>query len=154
METARRYRAIDCYRVPVDDFWDATNLGVEIDGTAVDLDTVDMRPWNGVVNGQPGWPFMDLFRINTTWPYKRRATIEVTAAWGWAAVPEGIKQATLNVAAAVASGGDSGGPVKSEAIDGYSVSYALSSGDMVTSLVALSTFSLAEPYRRKLFGVA
>ena len=156
--TARTYRALDPWRLAVDDFSTTTGLAVSIDGTAWAATDYEPRPVNGVMEGRVGWPFFDLFAVGRTWPYNRRATVSVTAQWGWAAVPEAIKQTTLNVAAAlprVGSGsGSGGGQVRSESIDGYSVSYATDDGSSGTAVVALSTFSLAEPYRRKRFGVA
>jgi hypothetical protein len=157
--TARVYRAVDPWRLPVDDFSTTTGLVVATDGTAWDAADYEERPYNGIVDGQTGWPYFDLIAVNRTWPFKgRRHTVSVTAQWGWAAVPEGIKQTTLNVAAALprdGSGTGSGsGQVASESIDGYSVSYVNSDGSPATAVVALSTFSLAEPYRRKRFGVA
>lgn len=156
--TERLYRAVDPWRLPVDDFSTTTGLVVSTDGTAWASDDYETRPINGVVNGQTGWAFTDLLAVNRTFPFRgRRSTISVTAQWGWAAVPEAIRQTTLNVAAALprdGSGTTSSGQVGSESIDGYSVTYVNADGETVTSLVALSTFSLADPYRRKKFGVA
>jgi hypothetical protein len=156
--TERLFRAIDPWRLPVDDFSTTTGLVVSVNGTAWAADDYDPRPWNGVVDGRTGWPYFDLFAVDRTWPFKgRRATISVTAQWGWAAVPAAIKQTTLNVAAALVNtgaGSGGGGQVRSESIDGYSVSYATDDGQSATAVVALSTFSLADPYRRKKFGVA
>jgi hypothetical protein len=125
-ETAspRSFRAVDGVRLPVDDFWTTTDLAVDVDGTAWNVADVDPRPWDGVHNGQPGWPFFDLFTVNGSWPYAtrgRRALVTVTAKWGWEAVPEPIRQATLDVAQDAQSGAL--GTVKSESLDGISVSY-------------------------------
>lgn len=121
---ARRFRAVDWYRLPVDDFWTTTDLAISVDGTAWLVTDVDPRPWDGIYNGQPGWPFFDLFTVDRVWPYTtrgRRALITVTAKWGWEAVPEPIKQATLDVAQDAQAGVL--GTVKSESLDGISVSY-------------------------------
>jgi hypothetical protein len=154
--TARRFRPLDPARLPVDDFHTVTDLAVSVDGAVWDVDTVDPRPWDGVVNGQTGWPFFDLFTVNRSWPsFRRRAIVTVTAQWGWAAVPEGIKQATLDVASVMAFGGAAGGPVRSEAIDGYSVSYAtptLGSDGKGVSVPAEMVKAVA--YKRVRFGVA
>jgi hypothetical protein len=149
----RRFRAVDWHRLPVDDFHTVTDLAVEVDGAAWDVTDVDPRPWNGIVNGMTGWPFFDLLAISRHWPWSRRGLTTVTAQWGWAAVPEGIKQATLDVAAVMSFGSGSGsGQVRSESIDGYSVTFQvpeLSTGDFVPSEMAK-----AAPYRRLRFGVA
>lgn len=142
----RRFRAVDPSRLPVDDFHTLTDLAVEVDGTAWDLADVDPRPPNGVVNGQVGWPFSDILAVRRSWPHDRRATVTVTAQWGWAAVPKAIVEATLDVAEAMSSGG---GAIRSETMGTYSVSY-----DVGSSAAATSAFDRAAPYRRKIWGVA
>ena len=154
----RRFRAVDRCRLPVDDFHTATDLAVEIDGTALDVDTqVDCRPWDGFLYGQPGWPFSDLFRIGGYWPLSRRATVTVTAHWGWATVPEDVRQATLDVASVMyyGLGGATSGPVRAEAIDSYSVSYqSLSMDSSLTGQRIPQELVKAAAYRRKVFGIA
>lgn len=152
--TARRFRPVDPQRLPVDDFHTTDDLAIEVDGVVWDVDAVDPRPWDGVVNGVPGWPFLDLFTVNRSWPsFRRRAVVSVTAQWGWPAVPEGIRQATLDVAAVMVSEtGGATGPVRSMAIDGYSVSY--SSSSMTSAASVPPEMVNAAPYRRVRFGVA
>jgi hypothetical protein len=149
--TARQYRAVDPERLPVDDFHTTTGLAISVDGTAWDLTDVELRPINGVVNGQTGWPFSDLLTVGRIWPAGRRARVTVTAQWGWAAVPEAITQATLDLAEIMSYGSSSTGVVRSTAIDGYSVTYEtpqLSAGSIPAEFVK------AAPYRRMRFGVA
>jgi hypothetical protein len=150
----RRFLAVDPTRLPVDDFHTTTDLAVDVGGQAWDVADVDPRPWNGTVNGMAGWPYFDLFAVNRTWPWRRRPTITVTAQWGWDAVPEAIRQATLDVASVMVFGGSSGGPVKSEAIDGYSVSYSVPALGSEGSVSAPAELVKAVPYRRVRFGVA
>jgi hypothetical protein len=150
--TARRFRALDPERLPVDDFYVTTNLAVVVDGTAWDVTDVDPRPWGGIHNGQTGWPFFDLIAVDRTWPPSRRALVTVTARWGWNAVPEGIRQATLDVAEVMSYGVSSSGVVRAEAIDGYSVSY--SNPTMGAGSSVPTEFAKAVPYRRKRFGIA
>lgn len=153
--TARRFRAVDPARLPVDDFHTTTGLAVAVDGVAWVLADVDPRPWDGVVNGQTGWPYFDLFAVDRYWPNKRRPTVSVTAQWGWVAVPEAIKQATLDVAAVMVAGsGGSSGAVRSMAIDGYSVSYATPTMSATGSVPVPSEMAKAVPYKRRRFGVA
>jgi hypothetical protein len=151
--TARRFRPVDWRRVPVDDFHTVTGLAVSVNGTAWNVANVDPRPRNGIVNGQTGWPFYDLFATVGSWPCD--ATVTVTAQWGWPAVPKGIEEATLETAAVMfaAGGGGSSYPIVSESVAGYAVRYqpptGLSSSDDVPSEMAS-----AAPYRRRWFGVA
>lgn len=145
--TARRFRPLDPYRLPVDDFHTVTGLEVDVDGTVWTINTqFDPQPWNGMRGGVLGWPFYNLFAVNRTWPLD--AVITVTAEWGWAAVPAAVKQATLDIAAGMFNGGGpSSSLVRSEAIDGYSVSYVVN-GEIPPELSPLV------PYRLKRFGVA
>jgi hypothetical protein len=151
--TARRFRALDCERVAVDDFYTLTDLAVVVDGTAWDVTQyIDPRPWNGAVAGQVGWPYSDLFAIGRQWPWSRRALITVTARWGWVAVPSGIVEATLDAAEAMYAGRfamEGGKSIRSETIGGYSVSFATPSTDDTPPEMLR-----ALPYRRKVFGVA
>jgi hypothetical protein len=152
--SARRFRALDCERVAVDDFHILTDLAVEVDGIAWDVSLyVDPRPWDGVQFGQTGWPYSDLFAINRSWPWSRRALVTVTARWGWAAVPAGIVEATLDVAEAMyrARATTQNAFVRSETFDNYMVSF----GVPTTSSNGVPTeMTRAVPFRRKVFGVA
>jgi hypothetical protein len=154
--SARRFRALDLERVAVDDFHTLDDLEVVVNGTAWDVAAyVDARPWGGVLNGQADWPYSDLFAIGRAWPWSRRALVTVTAWWGWATVPAGIVEATLDVAEVMSLSITSGqaGAVRSESIGGYSISYAspanLMGGDNVPPELVK-----AVPFRRKHFGVA
>lgn len=144
--SARRFRPLDPYRLPVDDFHTITGLVVDVNGTVWDNATVDPQPWGGLVNGQTGWPFFNLFAKNRIWPFD--ATILVTADWGWPAVPAAVKQATLDVAAVRYNSGGSSQEVRSMAIDGFSETYVVNGGDVPPEMEAL------KPYRRKRFGIA
>ena len=154
--SARRFRALDPHRVAVDDFHTLDGLTVVVSGTAWDTATyIDPRPWDGVVNGMTGWPYFDLFAINRTFPWSRRPLVTVTAQWGWAEVPSGIVEATLDVAEILSLRMTSGeaGAIRSETIGGYSISYAspdrtAGNEDVPPEMVK------AVPYRRTRFGVA
>jgi hypothetical protein len=154
---ARRFRALDPERLPVDDFHTLYDLAVETDGQAWDADSYDARPWNGIVDGMEGWPFFDLFAVGRYWPISRRATVYVTAQWGWTLVPAGIVQATLLVAKRLAESsgvGGNTGAVKAESIDGYSVSYGGGGVATLEQAGVPAEMVPALPYRRKRFGVA
>jgi hypothetical protein len=152
----RRFRALDRTRVAVDDFHTRDDLAVEVNGTLWDADVnIDVRPWDGVFGGMIDWPYSDLFAIRRTFPWSRRALVTVTAWWGWASVPAGIIEATLDVAEVMSltMNNAQSGTVRSETIGGYSISYALpqnilQNGDVPPELVK------AIPFRRKRFGIA
>lgn len=99
-------RALPEY-IAVDDFSTEVGLIVETDEdqdgtfeTVWDPDTYVCEPLNGVVDGQPGWPFWTIRAVTgLAFPVGRRPLVRVTARWGWAAVPRGVKQACKIVAA-------------------------------------------------------
>jgi hypothetical protein len=94
----------------VDDFHTITGLVVKTDdnddGTFEETWTTadyQLEPLNGIREGTPGWPYFMIRAIGDSLDYpinqKGRATLEVTARWGWAAVPPPVKTATLILAA-------------------------------------------------------
>jgi hypothetical protein len=60
----------------------------------------ELRPLNGIVGGQPGWPYNQIRAVGSKcFPRcSRRAVLQVTARWGWAAVPAPVHEACLIVA--------------------------------------------------------
>lgn len=105
--TARVFQPSDAYTVAVDDFWSTTGLVVEVDtmddgtfSTVVPASDYEVYPYNGVVDGQVGWPYYELQFVNELPIYTRRkATVRVTAKWGWSEVPEPVRQAAVIIAA-------------------------------------------------------
>lgn len=90
----------------IDDFWTVTSLVVEADpgtGAYTTLASTDyeLHPLNGVVSGQPGWPYNKIVPVSAgTWRPARGGRLRVTAQWGWDAVPAPVKQACLIMAGA------------------------------------------------------
>lgn len=110
--SARRFVSNDPWLVEVDDISTTAGLIVATDyagdGTfstvweAADFQT---EPINGIWQGQPGWPTTKLRAIRSQYfpvwggiaypkPYTQ-ALVEVTAQWGWAAVPTPIQKASV-----------------------------------------------------------
>ncbi|MGW6255416.1 hypothetical protein [Streptomyces sp. NPDC055085] len=91
------------HTLTVDDFYTTGGLVVEVDaggsGTFTALDPADfeLEPVNGIVDGRYGWPYNRIRLVGgTRFPTctgRRKYTVRVTAAWGWAAVPEPVKTA-------------------------------------------------------------
>lgn len=61
-----------------------------------------LEPLNGVVDGETGWPY---YRIRAVGSYEfpcsradELAPLQVTANWGWSAVPAAVKEACLMLA--------------------------------------------------------
>lgn len=101
--SARRYRPDNYCLVKVDDFYDTTGLIVETDdsdvgtfGTTWSTTDYDTEPLNGIVDGEPGWPYWKIRTVGSRYFFGgRRPTVRVTALWGWAAVPEDVHEACL-----------------------------------------------------------
>jgi hypothetical protein len=101
--SARIYAALSGVLVLTDDISTTTGLIVKtdtgFDGTfAQTWTTADyqLEPLNGIVDGQV-WPYTQIRAVESlTFPYSRtRAVVQVTAKWGWAAVPTAVKQAAI-----------------------------------------------------------
>lgn len=104
--SARVYLPSSLWEVEVDDFHTTDGLVIKtgIDGTFGTTWTsadYQLEPLNGVVAGVDGWPYNRIVAVGgLTFPIcGRRSTVEVTARWGWAEVPQPVKDATLILAA-------------------------------------------------------
>jgi len=104
--TTRTFRA-DRTGVDVDDFWDASSLSVTpIGGTAWDVDTLELLPENGIVDGVDGWPFsrIELYGAElATHPLVQALTyrgtrVQVATKWGWESTPENVTTANIMLA--------------------------------------------------------
>lgn len=107
--TARLFHPDSARLAKVDDFSTTTGLVVESD-TSGDgtFETTwasaeyELQPLNGVVDGVSGWPYWKIRAAGTTGRYfpctRARATVRVTARWGWTAVPAPVKEGTLILA--------------------------------------------------------
>jgi hypothetical protein len=94
--TPREYVACATGSIDIDDFHTKSGLVIQ-SGPAYDApwSATDFRayPLNGIVNGQPGWPFWTIEAVGIH--RFGSAGIQVTAQWGWEAVPAPVKQACL-----------------------------------------------------------
>jgi hypothetical protein len=98
----------DSYRsAEVDEFSTTIGLVIKVDSTGEGTyattwtsSDYELSPLNGVVDGEAGWPYRKIKpvggqRFPTYDTEFRRAPLQVTAKWGWAAVPGPVKQACL-----------------------------------------------------------
>jgi hypothetical protein len=101
--TARIYEPSTPWRLDVDDFYTTTGLIVALDsgdtgtyGLTVAATDYVVKPYNGVENGIAGYPYRQIIAAESQsfLCRTRRPRVQVTAKWGWAAVPDKVKQAT------------------------------------------------------------
>jgi len=92
--------------VEVDDFHTTADLEVKLSltddgtyGTTIASSGYQLLPLNGVVEGESGWPFYRIRFQNVYIPRSVRPPVQVTAQWGWNAVPGPVKNACLMLAA-------------------------------------------------------
>lgn len=99
---ARVYAADSNWEILVDDFKNVTGFVLKTDAggdgtyeTTWSSTDYQAEPLNSKVAGETS----PLYRIravgNYTFPVSREALVQVTADWGWAAVPDAVEQATL-----------------------------------------------------------
>lgn len=101
--TAKKFKARHPYTLDVPDFSTTTGLVVKVDTT--DNGTFDTTLTSSDYQVEPfapddGKPYERITRLDFSWPLLgRRPRIEVTARWGWNAVPTEVSQTCLIVAA-------------------------------------------------------
>ena len=109
--TARLYYPLSTGIVFTDDFHTTDGLVVKDDaGNDGTYETTwasadyQLEPLNGIVDGETGWPYNRIKAVaSRAYPVDtaRIAPVQVTAKWGWAAVPSAVKEATLILAEAL-----------------------------------------------------
>lgn len=105
--TARTYWRDSTIHTYVDEFWTTSGLVVATDQDDDGMFEVtwsagdyQLEPLNGIVDGESGWPFNMIRAVEArTFPAAKRPGVQVTAKWGWAAIPDDIREATLLSAA-------------------------------------------------------
>ena len=156
-ETARVYYPDDACRVVVDDLWSTLNLVVKTDegddGTYETTWTVvtdyQLEPLNGRED-DIAVPYyqIDAVGFSRRFPTRnRRPSVQVTAAWGWTAVPAAVTQAALIKAARLFHRKDS--PQGVAGFDNFGAVRLSKSEDG-------DVMSLLEPFRRvdRVVGIA
>lgn len=104
--TARVFHPMTSCRAYIDDALEITAVAIGTgNGTYGTTLTVNTEYWTLPLNGvgddnQTGWPTYAIETDNRfTCAYNNRPTLQVTAKWGWPAVPDAVKQATMFLAA-------------------------------------------------------
>jgi hypothetical protein len=105
--TARIFVPRDRRVLGLNDFWTSAGLVVQVDtgddgtfATTLAATDYELQPFNGINDGETGWPFYRINYVTSTWPCNnsRDGSVQVTAKWGWATVPGPIKQACVYLA--------------------------------------------------------
>jgi hypothetical protein len=105
--TTRVFYPDNSCRAIVDDFHTTTDLVVKTDDgddgtyeTTWSTSDYQLEPINGILDGESGWPYWKIRAVSGRWfpTSGRRAPLQVTAQWGWTAVPVAVKEACLAVA--------------------------------------------------------
>jgi hypothetical protein len=104
--TARVYHPRDSYLVDTDDFYTTTGL-VVASGTTGSYGTTwsstyyQLEPLNGLGAGGLSVPYFRIRAVGGWFPssHDGRPTLQITAKWGWAAVPDAVYNACLLMAA-------------------------------------------------------
>lgn len=97
--STRTYQALHEQLMTVDDISTSTGLVVEVGRTSwttVDSGAYDLLPFNAEADGRA---IETLMRVTGCWPIWGVTRVRVTARWGWPAVPDEIKNATILLAA-------------------------------------------------------
>lgn len=82
------------------DFHTIEGLAVEAGAQAWEISDLQVEPLDGIADGVEGWPYWRIRSLAAPFPRQgERATVRVTARWGWAAVPADVVEATLIAAA-------------------------------------------------------
>lgn len=87
-------------RIETDEFHTSSGLIVQVDrgddGTYEETVTSGyyrLEPVNGVVDGQTGWPYRRIVMRSTYYGLPCGPSVQVTARWGWSAVPDIVTEA-------------------------------------------------------------
>jgi hypothetical protein len=110
--TPRVYTPEDYLHCKVADFYTTDDFLIETDpsgngqfSNTWSASDSELSPFDGVVDGEEGWPFYKIKAVGSFWfptflaPQSRSAVVRVTAKWGWSDVPPPIHRATLIIAA-------------------------------------------------------
>lgn len=103
--SARYFVPLDGCTVMIDDAHTVTAVATDDadDGawsTSWDATDYSLAPLGGVgPTGETGWPFTKIVAVETRYfPCVARPAVKVTAKWGWSALPNDVKVATMMVA--------------------------------------------------------
>lgn len=146
--TDRDFKAIDFYELDLGPYEIGTTGSVTVTtddgsgtfGTSVSSSDYVLEPVNAPHEPRGAAPYTRIRLVSGCWPrvyycQGRQELVRVTARYGWPSVPPAVREATLALAVVAVENPTN---VRSEAIDGYSVSYGR---DVVSDIHANPTIS-------------
>lgn len=109
--TARYHGSTSRWVVEIDDLMTVTGLAVAVDAAGAETYTStitahSLRGRNAAAEGRP-WTSLAVLASSDVQPSDDPDAVKVTAQWGWTAVPDAVKQATLLQASRLFSRRDS-----------------------------------------------
>jgi len=100
---AKTFTTTDYYKLNLPDFTAITSVKVDDTDDGTFETTIASSGYEpGKTNdGDDGWPYSSILLMDRCWPANGRRTrrIEITADWGWPAIPAGINKACTILAA-------------------------------------------------------
>jgi len=104
--SARLFYPDRCAMAMVDDFHTTSGLLIATDAggdgtfeTLWSATDYELHPLNGIADGDLGWPYYKIKAVRKAFPIGTdRASLQVTAQWGWAVVPGPVHTACLILA--------------------------------------------------------
>ena len=124
---------------------DATDVTVDVDdgtgtfATPVAPADFQLEPVNALFDTRGPAPFTSIRKLADSWPSTyvyppgRQERVRITARYGWPTVPPGIREACIGL---TVDGFENPSGVRSQSIDGYSVSYSVSVISWARSLLS------------------
>jgi hypothetical protein len=93
--TPRTFRPTNCHLLSVDDIATDDGLVVSNDGETIDADDLQLEPLNGIDVTGLAVPYTLIRLLDGAFVVdrRRRATVTVTAKWGWQAIPDAVAEA-------------------------------------------------------------
>ena len=106
--SARYYAPSDAFVTMIDDCWAITEVATDDGDDGTYNFTWQATDWqaqpvgNFGPTGLGGWPYTRIVAVEAaTFPIASRPAVKVTGKWGWVALPDDVKMATLMVAAEI-----------------------------------------------------
>lgn len=102
--TARVFSSLTELTCYIDDCWSISTVKTDTGDDGTYATTWSASDWHALPSGGigptglAGWPYTTIVSTNNVWfPYSHWPNVQVTAKWGWAALPDAVRLAHLQV---------------------------------------------------------